>query len=1078
MSDTQHSIDELIDRAIAALNSGDVAHAHQLADQVLAADAANVDAGDLLLAKASDHGEIRRLTVLFCDLVGSTDLSARLEPEAYHSILMDYQRRCRAVVEDRFDGSIVSQRGDGILATFGFPVPHENDVDRAVLAGLDLVDEVAALHRLVLQEHGASVEVRTAVHKGVVFLDRSNGDLYGFAVNVAARLESLADPGTLIVSEEVRRLLLDRFDLLAHPPRAVKGVEGELTTYTVLGPRPAAATVTGTAALVGRDDEYKLLRAAWEEARTGARPPRTCFAIVGESGMGKTRLAAELCAEARASGHQVVELLGSPMHQDEGLWPVRSLLEQRLGITRQSDGKQRLGQVRAYAAGRSDSDELVPLLAALLGVDPEAGYDPPPLDARRLRETISSIAFQLIVEATREPGSILLCDDAQWFDEETRELAAGIVRSDASHLLVLITSRTTTPIPRGDGTTLLELAPLDVTERLELLRSFAGEQLPTLVLDALADRSDGIPLYLEELVRTELLEDTTTHQPAGSAGLATVPDALYEPLLARLYVSEHGASVAAAVATIGREADEELVARVTALESAHLDDALRALLDGMILEHVVDPVPRYRFRHELLREVAYDLQPPSRRREVHGRVADALTADVIEDADVDWAVVGTHYETAGRPLDAATAFDRASRGARRRGALAEARLWLTRAIEVIAQGPPEFSEREAQLRLRRGFLAVSLEGNSSADAATDYERCLELLVDAGEDNETLASTLRSLWSYYCSRGDLDRAEALLEVLTRTPKGLDESRTFLAAAGRSIVHMYRGDFTESLRAAEQARVWATSFDHPSEYTREWFVPLDPVVIAHTYVSAARLVRGDIEEARSEFPIARRVAASLPFPQGAFSLAGHLSFEVWVLAEAGDLDGAERSLLELTSISEDHGFDQWSIVAMTQQSVLAGLRQLDSAHPDPAVLSLHAATIGGHLMMWKLVDTWVFVPYYTTMQGVLHRAAGERDQAEAAFAESLAIGARTGMRFYDAETLRHLAALRDDPDDVALGLREAHDLAIGQGGCLFELRAAIDLARATGELDPLDTCVSALGAQSFPELDQARHLLNAR
>jgi class 3 adenylate cyclase/tetratricopeptide (TPR) repeat protein len=1072
-------VEELLDRAIAALNRGDVAGAHDLADQVLATEAGNTDASDLLAAQVRPEGEIRRLTVMFSDLVGSTALSERLEPETYHSIVVRYQRLCRTIVEERYEGSIISFRGDGILATFGVPVPHENEVDRAVLAGLDLIAGVDALAADVEREHQEPLGVRVAVHKGVVFLDREAGDLYGFAVNVAARLESLAEPGTMVISDEVQRLVGDRFELHEHEPREVKGVAAPIVTYTVLGPALVHTARTHAAPLIGREAELAELRALWAQTAKGERPPGSCAAIVGESGIGKSRLASALCADVEDDGGVVVELIGSSFHTGVGLWPVRRLVEERCTFTRQADGPARLALLRTAVAELGLEPFTLPLLAALVGLDPSAGYEPAQSDARRLREEISRAALGFLGAAFGGRPGVLLCDDHQWFDDETRDLVGQLLRSDRSDVLVVHTARDASEVPRGSGTTTIRLEPLADGQRRELLAELGGRDLPADVVETVVRRSDGVPLYLEELLRAAIHAPSEPAPTGSSAGPgdAAVPEILYEPLVARLNVSANGASVAGACAIIGREVDVEVLARVAELPAKDLDEALTALLGGLILERAEPGAERMRFRHELLRAVAYDLQPPSRRRDLHGRVADALLEEAADVDAVDWALVARHYVTAGRAVDAANAFDRAADGARRRGALAEARVLLGEAIEVIAADAAA-PEREVDLRLRRGFLAVSLEGNSSADAAADYERCLELSLDRPESDQ-MFSTLNSLWSYYAARGDLDRATELLDTLLRTQSHRRPAARFLSVAGKALVMGYRGHLREVLGLYEEAVALGALFDGEDDYRQWWHVPLDPAASSHTGLAGTRFVTGDLPGAFRQFTLGREAAAALPFPQNAFTLAGLLTFEVWLRGEIGDLDGATRAVEEIEEIAARHGFDQWSIVAATQREVLGGWRILhdgSGAHHADA-LSRHAHAIGMYLSMWKMVEQWVFVTFYATIQGAFHAAAGDLDLAIATLEDSLEISERTGMGFYDVETLRRLANLRADPAERVAGLARALDLAREQHTVLYEVRVAADLHDATGDLEPLRIAVGQLGADvTYPALDAARSLLS--
>lgn len=1080
MTDTarRSAVDELLDRAIVALNSGDVARAHQLADQVLQAESGNAEAGDLLAAQVRPDGEIRRLTVMFCDLVGSTELSERLEPETYHAVLARYQELCRSVVEDRYDGSIVSFRGDGILASFGFPSAHEDDVDRAVLAGLDLQADLQALASAVIAEGGDGLSVRVAVHKGVVFLDRKAKDLYGFAVNVAARLESLAAAGTVLISEDVRRLLGDRFALDEHEPRTVKGVASPLKTFTVLGHRGRASRRGSP--LIGRQAEVDVLLAAWRDAVDGTRLPGECVAIVGEAGIGKSRLATALRDRAADDDAVVVELDGSPLHTDHGLWVIKALVDARCGATRQTAGDDRLRRLVELVGAQGLGADAVPLLAALVGIDPAAGYEPVEADARRLRDMIGEASLAFVESCVGGRPALLLCEDLHWFDEESRDLVAMLTRRDHPHLSVVVTTRDLSRVPRGDRARSVVLEPFGDVDRIELVRSLAGDRLTADVVLDVAAKSDGIPLYLEELVRARLESPAAigSIDPGGGIlpDLPAVPEVLYEPLVARLQQTANGTAVVAAAATMGRDVDREVLSLVTDLGAAEIDAAMDGLIDAAIIE-ASDAPGRFRFRHELLRAVAYDLQPPSQRRELHGRVADALVGDVSHGDAIDWAVVAAHYEMARRAAEAADAFEQAADVARRRGALFEARSLLGRAIEVIAADGNDRPAREAALRLRRGFLAVSLEGNSSAEAAADYERCLDLLLGSPASDELIA-TMFALWSYFSVRAEFDRADELMDALERTTWAESELARFLFASGRALVALYRGDLRAAAAQAEEAVARTAAFDGAAGYEHLWFIPIDPACSAHGELAIVRMLSGDISGSYLQFAATRDISAGLPFPQNAFTLAGHLSFEVWLRIEVGDLDAAEVALAELADLATRHGFDQWSIVATTQREILEGLRRAGGdAEEDRLAVSRHAFALGGYLNMWKMVEQWVFVPCYQTFQGALHAAAGETEAAIAALEDALAISAATGMRFYEVETLRHRANLRTDPAERIAGLLEAIELAQHQGTTLFELRAAMDLNDATGDLDPVRTAVAKFAPDAVnPTLEAARTLVS--
>ncbi len=1065
------SIEELLDQAVRAVNEGDLATAHHLAGQVLSEDAGNRDAGYLLTTGAAPEGELRRLTILACDLVGSTELSERLDPELYRTLVGRYRGLCRTTIESVYDGHIVSIKGDGMLALFGFPTPHENDADRAVKAALDLCDAVRELSQETQRSLGESVDVRIGVHRGLVFIDVDEADVYGLAANVVSRLEGLATPGTVVISESMRHLVADRFDLEPGAPQSVKGVSAPIQPFTVLGERPPGSSDRHAAPIVGRERELAALHAAWSSARTGRAPRTTAVLIRGEPGIGKSRLVTALAEGARAQGAVVVELTGSPFHTSAGFHPVQTLLEARCGIGQTADARARLGRLRDEldAAGAGDG-AAVPLLAPILGLPPSAGYEPAAADARKLNEEITHAVEDYITSLFGGRPGLLVAEDVQWFDDSTVALLEQLTTHGPGHLLVLITSRGDTPVPVG---TVIELQPLPMEECLELLAALGPDDIGETKARALAERSDGVPLYLEELLRgwEHTAPAAVATEPSG-----TVPDALYEPLVARLYATPAGMPVAAAAATIGREAERSILADVLDLPASDLDAELEALVAGRILTRSGRDRDRYRFRHELLRSVAYELQPPSRRRQLHGRIGDLLVHAGETDGVLDWNLVATHYEEAARASDAAHAHAQSADRARQRGALAEARGHLGRAIDLVAMLPEDADRvrREVDLRLRRGFLAMTAEGAGSADAAADYERCLQLAMRDVHGDE-MFSSLISVWAYHLSRAELARARQVLEALRSNLAGSREYFRPANRAGFGMISWFEGDFGTARAILEEAVDLLGGAGVDADVSTVWFVPNDPTASMHTHLALARFMSGDTAGADEQLERMAAVAADLEFPQGPWSTAYGTWLASWLKIERGDLDDADAGATDLVGLGHLHGFDSWAVIGMTQQAAVAATRALGESRPEPATVRTHATTLDTMVAMWQMVDLLIFLPYYLTLAGAALAAAGDDAGARDRYGEALALGERTGMRFYAAETTRHLAHLAPDPAEIDRVLRDALDLARAQGARPFELRVALDLHDLNGEaaLPLLERAVAGFAPDaSSAELETAR------
>jgi class 3 adenylate cyclase len=1047
-------IDDLIDRAVAAINRGDRVAATALAEQVLAADGVNAEAEDLLAAPA-DPGEIRRLTILFADLVDSTVLSTRVEPETYRMLVGRYREQVLSTV-NRFGGHVGSHQGDGLLAVFGHPTGHEDDVRRAVLAGLEITRQVARLNEQAQRRFGVGIGVRVGVHRGLVYLDTAQDDVYGLAANMAARVSGLAPPGSVVVSEAVEPLVRARFELQARQAVAVKGVEGLIAHYLVIAERVEPVRV-GRGPLVGRDRELAHLQKSWAQAQGGTlSTPGVVFR--GEPGIGKSRLAAAAAELVEGCGAVVLELVGSPFHTDAGLHPLRTLIERRCGISRLTDPGERLRLLKAEVAARSlDPVSVVPLLAPVLGIGAEAGYEPVAAEGRKLYELIAQAVQDYLLACFGGAAGLVVAEDLHWFDRSTLEVLGSLLGAAQGRLLAVITGRPGGWLPASWPIKMFDLTPL-TDEQTDALITALNPSLSADERALVVDRCDGVPFYIEQVVN----------------GLSQtgVPEALYEPLFARLRASAKVVPVLEAAAVIGRQMDRGLLCSVVALSGDEIDHVIDELEDALVLEPWGTDI--WRFRHELLREVAAELAPPSVRRGLHAKVADAL---VGVGGERDWRLVAGHYEQAERFDDAASAYQQAVTDARRRGALAEARTHLSLAIAQLDRATPgtDRDRREMALRLERGFLAAAAEGSPSRAAAADFERCLQL---GGTDlrNDELVATLTALAGYYFVRADLRRTDQVLESLRA---GIEQGRQWFGPAIEAmfgVVAWLRGGFDAAASQLEAATAGRAAADL-HQIDAVWFDPSDPTAVAYIHLALTRLLGGDLAGAEAELAQAARRAEGLGFPQGPHTLAYARFVDSWIRTEAGQLDRAAVLAADLTELAERHGFDIWRLAGATQQATVSALAALAADDLDPTALSAQIAAMTTVLDTWRTLEVNLYLTFYDSVLGRLLTAAGQPEQARARLDTALQLSEDTGMCFYDAELLRLRAHTRTDARqaDIAAAL----DLARRQGATLFETRAALDDFELRGEpaRAALADAAGRIPANSrLPELARARAILD--
>ncbi|OBG30222.1 adenylate/guanylate cyclase domain-containing protein [Mycobacterium sp. 852002-51057_SCH5723018] len=1021
-------IDELLDRAVVAINRGDRATATVLAEQVLAVDHRNADAEDLLAAPG-DVGEIRRLTILFADLSNATALSARIDPEAYRMVVRHYREQVCKIV-NRYEGHLGSTKGEALLAVFGHPTAHEDDARRAVLAGLEIAREAANLSEHARRRLGESIDIRVGVHRGLVYLDIAQDDVYGLAANVAARVCSLASPGALVVSDAVEPLVRHDFELQRGPSAAVKGVDGVVVHYRVLGERVGADRFRG-GPLVGRHRERARLQKSWARAQAATlTTPGVVFR--GEPGIGKSRLATAAVELVEGSGAVVLELHGSPFHTDAGLHPVRIMLERRCGISRLTEPGERLAllehDLRAYALEPAIA---LPFLAPVLGVGPEAGYEPVPAEGRKLYELITQGVRDYLLACLGGGAGLIVAEDMHWFDPSTVEVLDTLLGAADGRLLVVITGRGGDWLPGGWPVKVFDLTSLSDEHTDELILALD----PTATADeraAVRTRCDGVPFYIEQVVGA--ISAARSEAP----GRTGVPEPLYEPLFARLRATRNVVEVVKAAAIIGRQVDRGLLRAVCTLSEDDIDDVIDDLENAMVFE--AWGADTWRFRHELLRELGAELVPPSVRCDLHARVANALVTGAA--GDPDWRLVAAHYEQAERFEDAAAAYQQASAAARRRGALAEARSYMNLALaglERCAAGPHR-DQREIAMRLERGLLAAAAEFYTSPAVAADFERCLQVGGMQLHDDEAVA-TLIALVSYCATRADLPR---MAQVLDSLEADLTAGRLWCRPAVDSsfgVLAWLRGEFDAAVTYFTEATAGrAPAGQHPIEAV--WYLPNEPLASAHLHLSLIRMWRGDLVAAEAELGFAARRAAHLGFPQGGFMECFGRFMATWVHIEAQQLDQAAALSAELIEQAERQGFDQWRLAGMTNQGAVAALVALASADHDQAALEQHIATMTMLLDTWRAVGLDIYLTFYDAVLGRLLSAAGKPDLARGHLDSTLRRTATTGMHFYDAELLRWRARAQPDPRARRSDIAAALQLARSQGAALLELRAALD------------------------------------
>ncbi len=797
----------------------------------------------------TDSGEDRRLlTVLFCDLVGSTALSERLDPEDLREVVRAYQRTASEVVE-RFSGHVAQFLGDGLLIYFGYPQAHEDDARRAVLAGLGILQAIEGLDaRMALR--GIRLAVRLGIHTGPVVIGRVGTDssserlALGSTLNIAARLQGLAEPGTLVLSHSTYKLVEPFFFCLPLGAQALKGVSRPVEVYRVVAEKgagdPQDTTASGgSAPMVGRENARSRLTEWLACSRHGAGQ---AVLVVAEPGVGKSRLVRALREQPETRQHTWLPGYCSPYEETSALGPFLHIFRRLFRLRREDGNEEKLRKLEEALAGRSASGEALPLLAALLSLPPRESWAPLEMSAQKQKQRTLECIVELLTGMARERPLVFCLEDLHWADPSSLELVGMLVRAaETAPLLVLLTTRPSfNPSAEIQRAATLTLDRLNREQSEVIIAGLTrGKALPGLVLEQLLAKADGIPLFLEELTRTvlesgELREDKDRFELGSGTVSVTIPDSLRGSLTARLDRLGTVREVAKLGAVLGREFSYVLIAAISSQDPASLQRGLEQLVRAELLfQRGRLPDATFIFKHALLQEAAYELLLRTTRQQYHLRIAEVLIERFAERAAAQPELVAQHFTAAGHLAPAIAYWLKAGTQAQQRSANLEAIQHLERGVELLAALPasPERDAQELQLQLSLGMALASVDGF----VAPKVERALRQakdLCDRMDDAPELFWVLLGLRNFRQVRGELLEAERLTLRMLELAEARQEPLLLATALSAScMINFYLGDFAKAREHAERSLALGDSYDAMS-LTR---AGIETPVGSHAYLS---------------------------------------------------------------------------------------------------------------------------------------------------------------------------------------------------------------------------------------------------
>jgi class 3 adenylate cyclase/predicted ATPase len=1004
--------------------------------------------------KLQDSAERRQVTVMFSDIVGSTSLSARMDPEDLRDVISAYQK-CVAETVHRFDGFVARYMGDGVLVYFGYPQAHEDDADRAVRAGLELITAVTAL------KSRASLQTRVGIATGLVVVgdligsgDTQERSMVGETPNLAARLQGIAGPNMVVICDSTRKLLGNLFELEHLGPKDLKGISGPARAWAALratsvASRFEALHATGMTALVGREEESELLLRRWLRAKSGEGQ---VVLLSGEAGIGKSRLTAALLEGVAAEPHTRLRYFCSPQHTDSAFYPIIGQMERAAGLVPDDTPQARLDKLDAMLARTSTSAEDAALIAEMLSLPNDRRYPAVQLTPEQRRQRTLDALISQLQALTRSSPVLMTFEDAHWSDPTSLEaFGRSVDRIATLRVMLIVTFRPEFDSPwiGRPHVTALTINRLAQREAGTIIDHLVGSHvLPASIRQDIIDRTDGIPLFVEEMTKAvlEAESEDAVERIAAAVPLPAlaVPASLHASLMARLDRLGVAKEVAQIGAAIGRTFSHSLLAAVARQPEVELESAIdRLIAAGLLFRQGVPPHATYLFKHALVRDTAYGTLLRRPRAALHARIADTLESQFPDVAERQPELLARHFTEAGLIDKAAVLWGKAGQRSLERSALVEAAEQLTRALAQIAALPGTPALRREQIKLQVALITplMHVKGYAASEtkAAAERARVLieqaETLGEPPEDPLLLFSVLHSFWtaSFVAFNGDALR-ELAGQFLTLAEK---QKATVPLMIGHRIMGsvLHTGAFAVGRAHLDRAIALYDPAKHRPLATR---FGQDVRVAALSYRSWALWLLGYPEAALSDTSRALKDARSI----GQAATLMYALVHAWFThIQCGNYAVANAEADELVSLAEEKDALFWKALGISVQGCLLVLT-------GKAKDAVQLITSG--MTALRSTGSTLWMPLHFPYLARAYAELGQFNDACRCIDEAMAAAEKAKERWHEADIYRMageivLMSPESDAEKAEAYFERALAVACEQQAKSWELRAAMSLAR---------------------------------